>query len=154
MPPFTATPLSVPISPSLPAPTQLVEDLAFTVGNLSDDILSGMELYELLELVINARDTITLSPSPPIQFIAPSNFFSTPQSPLLTAQSTFFTPKMDRVRSISLSGDVMTFTEHLKFLDSQDSFDIIFGDDPTMLNLIPHKRGQCATENTEYLIQK
>ena len=97
MPPFTATPLSVPISPSLPAPTQLVEDLAFTVGNLSDDILSGMELYELLELVINARDTITLSPYSPIKFITPSSLLSTPQSHPPTAQFTSFNQKMNRV---------------------------------------------------------
>ena len=85
-------------SPSVvPAPTQPVEDLAFTLGNLLDDILSGMEPDKLLKLVINVRDTITLSPSPHIQFIAPSNLFSTPQSPLPAAQSTSLTPKMDRV---------------------------------------------------------
>jgi len=33
---------------------------------------------------------------------------------------------MDQVRSIALSSDVMTFTGSLNFLDSQDSFDIIF----------------------------
>ena len=58
---------------------------------------------------------------------------------------------MDRVRSIALSGDFMTFTASLDFLDSQDIFDIIFGDDPTILTLIPRKKGQCATENTDYL---
>ena len=61
---------------------------------------------------------------------------------------------MGRVRSIALSGDVMTFTGSLAFLDSQDIFDIIFGDDPTMLTLTPRKKGQCATENTDYLIKK
>ena len=113
-----------------------------------------METDELLKLVINARDTITLSPSPSIQFIAPSNLFSTPQSHLPTAQSASLTPKMDRVRSIALLGDVMTFAGSLNFLDSQDNFDIIFCDDSTMLNIIPRKKGQCATQNTEYLISK
>ena len=61
---------------------------------------------------------------------------------------------MDRVRPIALPGDVMTITGSLTFLDAQDSFDIIFGDDPTMLNFTPRKKGQCATENTEYLISK
>ena len=121
--PSTATPLSIPTSSSVPAPTQPVEDLAFTLGNLSHDIPSGMEPDELLKLVINARDTITLSPSPPIQFIAQSNLLSTPQSLFPTAYSISLTPKIDRVQSIALSGDVMTFTGSLKFLDSQDSFD-------------------------------
>ena len=60
---------------------------------------------------------------------------------------------MDRVRSIELSGDVMTFTVSLDFIDSQDIFDIIFGDDLTMLTLTPHKKGQCATENLDYFIK-
>jgi len=47
----------------------------------------------------------------------------------------------------------MTFTGSLDFLNSQDIFDIIFGDEPTMLALTPHKKDQCATENTHYLIK-
>ena len=113
-----------------------------------------MEPDQLLKLVINARDTLTLAPSPPIQFIAPSNLFSTPQSLLSTAPSSSLTPKMDRFRSIALSGDVITSTGSLNFFDSQYSFDIIFGDDPAMLILILRKKGQCATENTVYLISK
>ena len=61
---------------------------------------------------------------------------------------------MDRVRSIATSNEVMTYTGSLDFLGSQDIFDIVFGDDPCMLTLIPRKKGQCATENTDYLIQK
>ena len=75
----TATRLSVPISPFASAPSQQIATLAFTLGNLSDDILTGMDAEELLKLVINAHDTITSVPSPPIQPIAPSNRFSTPQ---------------------------------------------------------------------------
>ena len=113
-----------------------------------------MEPDQLLKLVINARDTLTLAPSPPIQFIAPSNLFSTPQSLSTSAISHSLNPKMDRVRSITTSTEVMTNTGSLDFLDSQDIFDIVFGDDPCMLTLIPRKKGQCATENTDYLIQK
>ena len=61
---------------------------------------------------------------------------------------------MDRNRSIALSGDVMTSTGSLNFFNSQYSFDIIFDDDPAMLILILRKKGQCATENTVYLISK
>ena len=41
-----------------------------------------------------------------------------------------------------------------KYILLQDIFDIFFRDDPCMLTLIPRKKGQCATENTDYLIQK
>ena len=61
---------------------------------------------------------------------------------------------MDRVRSIALLGDIMTFTDSLDFLDSQYTFDIVFGDDPTMLTLTPRKKGQCTTENMDDFITK
>ena len=116
-----------------------------------------MDADELLKLVINAHDVITSAPSPPILPIlpiAPSNLFSNPQSLPPKIESNSLTPKMDLVRSIALSGDVMTFTDSLNFLDSQDIFDIFFGDDPTMLTLTPRKKGKCATENTDCLITK
>ena len=69
-----------------------------------------MESDGLLKFVINARDTITLSPYSHIKFIASSSILSTPQSHPPTAQYTSFNQKMDQVQSIALSGDVMTFT--------------------------------------------
>ena len=121
---------------------QLVKDLAFTLGNLSDDILTGMDSDELLKLVIKARDTISVVPSPTIQSFAQSNLFSTPQSIPPHAQSNTLSPKMDRVRKIAQSGDIMTYTGTLIPLDSQDVFDNIFGPDLTMLNLIHRKRNE------------
>ena len=138
--PSTETPLLVPNSPSVSAPPQPVADIAFTLGNLSDDILSDMEPDQLLKFVINTCDSIPLAPSPSIKFIAPCDLFSTPQSLLLTSPYISLTSKMDRVWYIALSGDVMTFTRYLNFLDLQDSFDIMFGDDPTMMSLIPRKK--------------
>ena len=73
--PSTAIPLSVPTSPFASAPPHPVETLAFTLGNLLDDILTGMDANELLKVVINARDTIISAPSPPILHIAPFNLF-------------------------------------------------------------------------------
>ena len=99
-----------------------------------------MDADELLKIVINARDTITSAPSPHIIPIALSNLFSTPQYLPPKTASTSLTPKMVRVRSIALSSDVMTFTGSLDFLNSQDIFDIIFGDDFTMLTITPRKR--------------
>ena len=58
---------------------------------------------------------------------------------------------MDRVRSVALSGGVMTYTGSLDYLDFQSSFDTIFGDDPTMLRLTSRNKGVCASEDTEYL---
>ena len=152
--PSTTTPLSVSTSRSVPDSPQPVEDLAFTLGNLSDDILSSMDSDELLKLVIKDCDTISVVPSPTIQPFAPSNLFSTPQSTPPQSQSNTLSPKMDRVRKSTQSGDIMTYTGSLLFFDSQDVFDDIFGSDLTMLNLIPRKRGQCANENTDYLLSK
>ena len=115
-------------------------DLAFTLGNLSDDILTGMDTIELMKLIINARDTIISVSSPFIQPISPSNLFFTPQSLSASPTSHSHTPKIDRVRSVVTSNEVMTYTGSLDFLDSQDIFDIVFGDDPCMLTLTPRKR--------------
>ena len=113
-----------------------------------------MNADELLKLVISARDTIISAPSPHILPIVPSNLFSIPQSLSPKSGSITLTPKMNQVRSIALLGDVMTFTDSLVLLDSQYIFDIVYGDDPTMLTLISRKKVQCATENMDYLITK
>ena len=113
-----------------------------------------MDSDELLKLVIKARDTIFVVPSPTIQSFAPSNLFSTPQSIPPQSQSNALSPKMDRIRKLPQSGDIMTYTGSLLFLDSQDVFDDIFSSDLTMLNLTPRKRGQCANKNTDYLLSK
>ena len=106
------------------------------------------------KLVIHTRDTITIAPSSPIQNLAPCYLFSTPKSLFQTALTSSSTQKKDRDRSITLSGDVMIFTGSLDFLDSQDSFNIIFGDDSTILSLTLHKKKQSATEDTDYLHSK
>ena len=92
------------------APSQPVADLAVALGNLSDDILSGIDQAQLCKLVTNARDTIINAPSTHIQSIAPSNLFSAPQFLFPTALISSSIPKMDRVRSIAPSGGVITFT--------------------------------------------
>ena len=61
---------------------------------------------------------------------------------------------MDRVRSITLSGGVMAFTEPLDFTDSQTSFNTFLSVDPTMLRVTSPNKSQCATDDTEYLASK
>ena len=146
--------LPVPTSPSVQAPSQPVADLAVALGNLSDDILSGIDPAQLCKLVINARDTITNVPFTHIQSIAPSNIFSAPQFLFPTALTSSSIPKMDQVRSIVPSGGVITFTGSSDFLDSQSSINTIFGDNSTILSLTPSKKKQCVTENMEYLHSK
>ena len=48
----------------------------------------------------------------------------------------------------------MVYTGPLYFLDSHTSFDAIFGDDPTMLRLTSHSKGQYTTEETGCLRSK
>ena len=109
-------PPPVTTSPSVQTYFQPVVDLAFTLDNLSDDILSDTEPNQLRKLVINVRDTITSAISTPILSIAPSNLVSTPKSLFPQALPSSPTPKMNRVHSIALSGGVMTFTGTFNFL--------------------------------------
>ena len=48
----------------------------------------------------------------------------------------------------------MTYTGSLNFLDSQDSFDLIFGSHPTIFRLTSGKNQQCASKDTVYLATK
>ena len=116
--PSITTPLSVSTPRFAPDSSQLVKDLAFTLGNLSGDILTGTDSDELLKLVIKARDTISVVPSPTIQSFAPSNHLSTPQSIPPHAQSNTLSQKVNRVRKIVQSGDIITYTGSFLFLDS------------------------------------
>ena len=73
--------LPPPLTSKLP---QTVEALRFTLGNLSNDIVSGMTPDELRNLVITARETISV----------PSvNLFSTPTSISSVAHESSVTPK-------------------------------------------------------------
>jgi len=61
---------------------------------------------------------------------------------------------MDRVRSVNSVASVTTFAGPLDFLDSQSSFDLIFGLHPTMLRISKRGHNCCATEDTDYLAAK
>ena len=61
---------------------------------------------------------------------------------------------MDRVRSINSVASMTTFMGPLDFLDSQSSFDLIFGLCPTMLRIYKRGKKSCATEDTDYLAAK
>ena len=57
---------------------------------------------------------------------------------------------MNRVRSITYLVRIATFTGPLIVLDTQSSFDNIFGLNPIMNQKIPRSKLQCTTEETEY----
>ena len=61
---------------------------------------------------------------------------------------------MNRVRSITYFVRIATFTGPLIVLDTQSSFDNIFGLNPIMNQKIPRRKRQCTTEETEYLSSK
>ena len=48
----------------------------------------------------------------------------------------------------------MTFIVPINVLDTQSSFDQIFGLNPIMFKSILHSNWQCATKETEYLASK
>ena len=55
-----------------------VVNLVFTLGNLSDDILSGMEVNQMRTLLIDDRDILSPTIAVFIILLQPSNLFSTP----------------------------------------------------------------------------
>ena len=85
---------------------------------------------------MGARDTLSSATIKPSTFVQPSNLFSTPQPLSSTAPISSLNPKINRVCSVTSSIRVMTFTEPLIVLDTQSSFDHIFGLHPTMIRII------------------
>ena len=79
------------------------------------------------------------------------NLFPVPIPISTTTLANPTTPKMDRVHFVAPSSGVMTYIGSLDFLDSRSSFDTVFGDDSTMLRLTSRNKGECASEDTEYL---
>ena len=67
------TPVRSP-PPSTSKPPQTVEAIGFTLGNLSDDILSSMTPVELRALLITVRETISV---PPVNLFSTSTPIST-----------------------------------------------------------------------------
>ena len=91
-------------------PPKLIDNLSFKLGNVSDDILSEMEVDQIQILLMDADGIISSAALNPSVFFQPSNFFSIPQSLSLQVPTSSFTPKMDRVRFIAPSAGVITFT--------------------------------------------
>ena len=112
-----------------------------------------MDPDQLRKIVINARDTITNAPSTPIQSITPSNLLSTTQSLFPTTLISSPNPKIDQVCSIDPSGGVMTLNRSLNFLDSQTSFNIIFGDDLPCPVLLPTRRDSALLRTQNIFIR-
>ena len=138
-------------------------NLSFKVGNISDDILSKMDEDQMRTLLIDAHDTLSSATPAPSIFVQPSNLFTTPfpfSSPASISSTLFISPfpvsssatisylapKMDRVRSVASSVSFMTFNCSLIVLDTKISVDHTFGLDPIMIQIIKHRKRQCATE--------
>ena len=104
-------------------------------------------------LLIDARDTlISTAPSSALP-VQPTTLFSTPQLLFSTIPFSSLTPKIDRVRSVTPSAGVMTFTRPLNFLDIQSSFNHIFGTPPHD-SYFPYSKRKHASEDPEYLASK
>ena len=126
-----------------------------TNTSADDTTLDGLGAAELRVLLLAARATHS-SPlvTPFTNVVAPSNLFPTFTLTNTSAVSSSSTPKMNRIRSVVTSRGSMTYTGPMNFLDSQDSFDLIFGSHHTMLRLTSGKNRQCASEDTVYLATK
>ena len=95
----TITSITDNTPPLIPTPPQTIANLEFMLGNLSDDILFGMDQAELSNLRITTCDTITKPPSTLLLPMSVANLFSTPYGISSVENIPSSTPKMDRVRS-------------------------------------------------------
>ena len=85
--------------------------------------------------LINTKNRNTLFPDLPL-VVQPSNLFSTPVPASDTTSFTSSTPKMDCVFSVVSINVMIMFTRSLDFLDSQSSFHLNVGYNPTMFRLL------------------
>ena len=76
-------------------PSKLVEDINFKLGNVSDDIFFDMKVTQIQTLLVNIRSTL-------LPAIHTTRTLDTPE----TVSS--LTPEMECIRSVALSGEVMT----------------------------------------------
>jgi len=133
--------------PSTPTPTMVQSPAscftsAFTLDNATDDEFISMDATQLCQFILNAR------PSPYAASGVTTSSVNLLSSSSLTSS---FTSKMDRVCKSVASVGVTTYLGSLDFLDSQASFDSIFGNTPVIIRVTRRAAVSCATEETEYL---
>ena len=78
-----------------------MEDLSFKVVNFSDDILSEMGVNQMRTLLIDARDAFSSAAPTPFIFVQLSVLFISPLPLPLPTLTSYVTPKMNRVRSVT-----------------------------------------------------
>ena len=137
--------------PGTPNPTMVQTPTSrstssFALDNATDDELYSMDATQLHQFILTART----SPYPASGATTPSvNLF-----PSFSSLTSSPTPKMDRVRQSVASVGVTTYLGSFDLMDSQASFDSIFGDTPVMLRVTRRAAGSCATEEIEYLAKR
>ena len=115
----------------------------FSLDNETNEELNSMDATQLRQFILNARPSSH-----------PASGVTTPSVTLLPSFSSltsYSTPKMEKVRKSVASVGVTTYFGFLDFLDSQASFDYIFGNTLVMLRVTRRAVGSCATKETEYL---
>ena len=133
--------------------SQLIADLEFALGNLSDNILLNMEQEKNTQIPYHYlwyyRNSISI-PFSTCRAVQPLFYPYVSSPPLRYLFS--ITPKMNLVRFTAFFGGVMTFTGPLDFLIFQISFNAIFGVDPPVLRITSRNRDQCVTKDTSVSI--
>jgi len=97
-------------------------------------MLDALGVDDMGLLIDRDRDRYALSPDLP-SVVQPSTLFSTPVPASNATPIASSTPKMDRVHSVASISAMTAFMGSLNFLDSQSTFYLIFGSNPTMLRL-------------------
>ena len=144
------TPSGTPITQS-PVPNTPTSTTNTPADDTTRDGLGVTELRVLLLAARAAHSSPLVTPFTAI--VAPSNLFLTFTPTNISAVPSSSTVKMDRIRSVVTSRGSMTYTGPMNFLDSQDSFNLIFGSHPTILRLTSgkktaiYKRGYSISRN-------
>ena len=133
--PSTRLPVAATVDTSTvthsPSPASTI---GFQLGNYTDDMLDALGVDDMGLLIDRDRDRYALSPDLP-SVVQPSTLFSTPVPASNATPIASSTPKMDRVHSVASISAMTAFMGSLNFLDSQSTFYLIFGSNPTMLRL-------------------
>ena len=137
--------------PGTPDPTMIQTPVSsstpvFILDNATDDVLTLMDTTQLRQFILDARPssaTVSGATTPSVNFL-PSFSFSPSSS----------TPQIDRVRRSITSVGMTTCLVSLDSLDTQASFDSVFGQHPVMIRVSKQTVGTCAIEDTECLVTR
>ena len=109
---------------------------------------SDIGLDRMRTLLITARDILYSAAHTLSVFVQLSTLFIPPLLLSSPAPTSSLLPNIDRVRFVTPSVEVVTFTASLNILDTQSNFDHILGLNSIIIHIVLRNQRQYATEDT------